>query len=195
MSVVEVFEMLWQNIVAAVAQPKDVFALIAGAVAAVLHVTSTLVKTIIPLRWLAVGSSIGFVIYGLVQPAWLVLALAAATATGSDVALAQTDLSRLVARDPFSPLRAAPDVAYQIGVLPSDRPAVVERPTVRLLGTILRAGGRSFAMCQLANQPVRMVYAGERIGTLTLETVSQGGAVFIDDSGARVTLRVARTGE
>lgn len=75
MSVVEVFELLWQNVVAAVAQPKDVFALIAGAVAAVLHVTSNLVKTIIPLRWLAVGSSIGFVIYGLVQPAWLVLAL------------------------------------------------------------------------------------------------------------------------
>lgn len=75
MSIAEIADMLWQNVVAAVAQPKDVFALMAGVVAAVLIVVSAFVKTIIPLRWLAVGSNIGFVIYGVVQPAWLVLAL------------------------------------------------------------------------------------------------------------------------
>lgn len=75
MSAVEVFEMLWQNIVAAVAQPKDIFALVAGGVATVLIIAGTFVKTIIPLRWLAVGSNVGFVIYGVVQPAWLLLAL------------------------------------------------------------------------------------------------------------------------
>lgn len=119
---------------------------------------------------------------------------AAANAARASV-VPRIDLARLVARDPFSPFRAAPDVAYQIGVSPDAWPAAVERQSIRLLGTIVRADGRSFAMCQLASQPVRMIYAGERIGTLTLETVSQGGAVFIDDSGARVTLRVARTGE
>jgi hypothetical protein len=108
---------------------------------------------------------------------------------------ARADLSRLVSRDPFSPFRAAPDVAYQLGTTPADQPVVAQRQIVRLLGTIVRDGGRSFAMCQLAGQPVRMVYTGDRIGTLTLETVSQGGAVFMDDSGERVTLRVARTGE
>ncbi len=50
-------------------------ALLAGALAAVLIVISTFVKTIIPLRWLAVGSNVGFVLYGALQPAWLVLAL------------------------------------------------------------------------------------------------------------------------
>ncbi len=75
MSPPEIIEMLWHNVVAAVAQPKDIFALVAGAVAAVLIVVSAFVKTIIPLRWLAVGSNVGFVVYGLVQPAWLVLAL------------------------------------------------------------------------------------------------------------------------
>jgi CRP/FNR family transcriptional regulator, cyclic AMP receptor protein len=75
LSVGEIAQMLWQNVVAAVAQPKDVFALVAGAIAAVLIVVSAFVKTIIPLRWLAVGSNVGFVIYGIVQPAWLVLAL------------------------------------------------------------------------------------------------------------------------
>ena len=50
-------------------------ALFAGGVAAVLIVVSTFVKTIIPLRWLAVGSNLGFVFYGALQPSWLVLAL------------------------------------------------------------------------------------------------------------------------
>jgi CRP/FNR family transcriptional regulator, cyclic AMP receptor protein len=99
LSVQEVMQMLWQNAVAAVAQPKDIFALVAGVLAAGLHVSSNLAKTIIPLRWLAVGSSVGFVIYGLVQPAWLVLALHA-TLLPVNVwrALEMVRLTRRVAR-------------------------------------------------------------------------------------------------
>jgi CRP-like cAMP-binding protein len=58
--------------------PGQWLALAAGTVAAVLIVVSTLVKTIIPLRWLAVGGNIGFVVYGLAHPAPMVAALHAA---------------------------------------------------------------------------------------------------------------------
>jgi CRP/FNR family cyclic AMP-dependent transcriptional regulator len=58
--------------------PDQWLALAAGAVAALLIVVSTLVKTIIPLRWLAVGGNIGFVVYGLTHPAPMVAVLHAA---------------------------------------------------------------------------------------------------------------------
>ena len=58
--------------------PDQWLALVAGAVAAALIVVSTLVKTIIPLRWLAVGGNIGFVVYGLAHPAPMVAVLHAA---------------------------------------------------------------------------------------------------------------------
>jgi hypothetical protein len=49
---------------AELATPMDVFALSCALAAAALIVVSSFVKTMIPLRWLAVGGSIGFLIYG-----------------------------------------------------------------------------------------------------------------------------------
>lgn len=60
------------------ADPVQWVALIAAALAAALVITSAFVKTIIPLRWLAVTSNIGFIFYGALHPAPLVLALHAA---------------------------------------------------------------------------------------------------------------------
>jgi CRP/FNR family transcriptional regulator, cyclic AMP receptor protein len=60
---------------AMLADPQQWVALIAAAVAAVLVLVSAFTKTIIPLRWLAVGSNVGFVVYGAVHPAPLVLLL------------------------------------------------------------------------------------------------------------------------
>lgn len=60
---------------AQLAEPGQALALVAAALAAVLIVVSTFVKTIIPLRWLAVGSNLGFIVYGVAQPALLILAL------------------------------------------------------------------------------------------------------------------------
>lgn len=56
-------------------QPRMMFALLAAAVAGALIVVSSLVKTIIPLRWLAVGSNLGFIVYGAAQPAPMILLL------------------------------------------------------------------------------------------------------------------------
>ncbi len=57
------------------ADPWQRLALGAAVVAAALIVVSAFVKTIIPLRWLAVASNIGFMIYGAVHPSPLILAL------------------------------------------------------------------------------------------------------------------------
>jgi hypothetical protein len=50
------------------AQPGGVMALASAAVAGVLIVVSCFVRTILPLRVLAVGSNIGFMLYGLLAP-------------------------------------------------------------------------------------------------------------------------------
>ncbi|MCE9659381.1 MAG: cyclic nucleotide-binding domain-containing protein [Burkholderiales bacterium] len=51
-------------VVAALSSPIEIAALIAVALAAGLTVTSSFVKTMVPLRWLAVGSNCGFFAYG-----------------------------------------------------------------------------------------------------------------------------------
>jgi hypothetical protein len=60
------------------AEPAQRVALAAGALAGLLILVSAFVKTIIPLRWLAVGSNLGFIVFGWVHPSPLVLALHAA---------------------------------------------------------------------------------------------------------------------
>lgn len=57
------------------ADPWQRLALGAAVVAAALIVVSAFVKTIIPLRWLAVASNLGFMVYGAVHPSPLILAL------------------------------------------------------------------------------------------------------------------------
>ncbi len=57
------------------ADPWQRLALGAAVLAAALIVVSSFVKTIIPLRWLAVASNIGFIVYGYIHPSPLILAL------------------------------------------------------------------------------------------------------------------------
>lgn len=63
------------ELAAFLADPWQWLALGSAALAAVLIVVSAFVKTIIPLRWLAVASNAGFIVYGLMHPALLILAL------------------------------------------------------------------------------------------------------------------------
>ncbi|MGZ5158513.1 MAG: Crp/Fnr family transcriptional regulator [Caldimonas sp.] len=58
--------------------PTQIVALCAAAAAAALTITSAFVKTMVPLRWLAVCSNCGFLVYGLLHPS-LVNALLYAT--------------------------------------------------------------------------------------------------------------------
>ena len=50
------------------ASPVQIFAILAVLVATALMVVSSFVKTMIPLRWLAVGGNFGFLIYGALHP-------------------------------------------------------------------------------------------------------------------------------
>jgi CRP/FNR family cyclic AMP-dependent transcriptional regulator len=61
--------------IASLAQPSSLLAVGSAAVAGLLVIISAFVKTMIPLRWLAVASNVGFMIYGLAQPAPLMVAL------------------------------------------------------------------------------------------------------------------------
>ena len=56
-------------------EPAQVLALASAAVAALLVIVSAFVRTMIPLRWLAVASNVGFIVYGLTHPAPLMVVL------------------------------------------------------------------------------------------------------------------------
>lgn len=63
---------------AALASPGEMMALLSVVVAGGFVLVSSFVKTMIPLRWLAIGSNIGFVAYGAVHPSYPMLLLHAA---------------------------------------------------------------------------------------------------------------------
>jgi hypothetical protein len=102
-------------------------------------------------------------------------------------------LDALLGRDPFDPSRVAANRPYRIGVTSESVVRPVAAQPVRLLGTVVLAEGRSFALCQLGSAAARVVYPGDTIGALRLVRVDQGSAVFIDAAGARIELLVPRS--
>lgn len=124
---------------------------------------------------------------------------AAAVARNSAVTgISDADFAHAVATDLFADDRAAPAVRYRIGATEVKAAAFVAptvvAPQLQLSGTVVTADGRSFAMCRLGAEPAKIVYVGQRIGTFTLRGVTQGSAVFTDESGKRVVLRVPNGG-
>jgi CRP-like cAMP-binding protein len=63
------------QLLASLADPMQLLALASAAVAGALVIAGAFVKTMIPLRWLAVASNLGFIVYGLVHPAPLMVVL------------------------------------------------------------------------------------------------------------------------
>lgn len=63
---------------AALESPSEMLAVLSVIVAGAFVLVSTFVKTMIPLRWLAIGSNIGFVAYGAIHPSYPMLLLHAA---------------------------------------------------------------------------------------------------------------------
>lgn len=62
---------------AILASPTEIVALLAAGIAAALVVISAFVRTMIPLRWLAVGSNAGFIVYGALHGSLVTLVLMA----------------------------------------------------------------------------------------------------------------------
>ena len=114
----------------------------------------------------------------------------------NDASLPDADLARTIALAPFSPARMPPEEPYRIerATPPPVTAAAPVRQVVALLGTVVSASGPSFAMCQIAGSPPRLVYPGQRIGAMTLDSVFQGRASFTDQDGVRVVLRVPTAG-
>ena len=75
MSASELLAFLSAKLAFMLSQPEGVVAAVSGLLAGVLILASALVKTIIPLRWLAVGSNLAFMVYGALTPAYMVLVL------------------------------------------------------------------------------------------------------------------------
>jgi len=75
LSVQELFAYAAAGISAGLATPLGIFALCSAAVAAVLVIVSSFVKTMIPLRCLAVGGNLGFLIYGALHPSVVMMLL------------------------------------------------------------------------------------------------------------------------
>lgn len=68
----------WGQVQHLLASPEGAVALVSVAIAGALVIASGFVKTMIPLRWLAVGSNVGFIVYGLLAASLPMLALHAA---------------------------------------------------------------------------------------------------------------------
>ncbi|MBL8306974.1 MAG: Crp/Fnr family transcriptional regulator [Rubrivivax sp.] len=64
-----------ERFIASLSQPAELAAVISAAVAGLLVIVSTVVRTMIPLRWLAVGSNVGFIVYGLLHPSVMMVVL------------------------------------------------------------------------------------------------------------------------
>lgn len=68
MSLNEVIAYAQASLAETLASPLQIFAIVAVLIATALMVVSSFVKTMIPLRWLAVGGNFGFLIYGALHP-------------------------------------------------------------------------------------------------------------------------------
>ena len=120
------------------------------------------------------------------------LSVAASGAGG--VATSDGDIAATISADLFAPDRTAPTIPYRIArVTAAVAPPVFVQPVV-VIGTVINANGRSFAMCQVGAEAPRVVYVGQRIGTLTLVSVGQGSAVFTNETGARVVINALKAG-
>jgi CRP/FNR family cyclic AMP-dependent transcriptional regulator len=60
---------------AALSSPTEIVAIVSAFTAGALIVVSSFLRTMIPLRWLAVASNLGFVVYGALHPSLLMLLL------------------------------------------------------------------------------------------------------------------------
>ena len=77
MSIVELLTQAQQHALEVLSSPKDVVAYLAGGLAASFVIGAAFVRTMIPLRWLAVAGNLGFVVFGALRPQYLTLFVSA----------------------------------------------------------------------------------------------------------------------
>lgn len=77
MSTVELLALLQGRIQEVLGSPRELVAYAAGGLAACFVIGAAFVRTMIPLRWLAVAGNVGFVVFGLLHPQVLTLLVSA----------------------------------------------------------------------------------------------------------------------
>lgn len=77
MSIAELLALVQAKTAAILASPRDVVAYAAFVLGGAFVVAGALTKTMIPLRWLAVGGNVGFVVYGALHPQFTTLVVSA----------------------------------------------------------------------------------------------------------------------
>ncbi|HEV8356840.1 MAG TPA: hypothetical protein VGQ17_08770 [Gemmatimonadales bacterium] len=118
------------------------------------------------------------------------MAVTAATAAPSEAGAA-------ISADPFRPDRRPAPVAFRMPgepAGPGDSERASQPPPITLIGTAVQPDGGGFAMCQLGNDPPRLVRLGERLAGYTLRAVGQGRATFRSETGQALEVRVPKTG-
>ena len=78
MSAAELASRAASGVMTALSTTPGIIAVLSALVAAALTVIASFVQTMIPLRWLAVGGNLGFVVYGALYPSFVVFGLHAA---------------------------------------------------------------------------------------------------------------------
>ena len=71
MAIQELISQAHDYLIGALASPTEIGALLAAACAAGLTISSSFVKTMVPLRWLAVCANVGFLAYGVLHPSYV----------------------------------------------------------------------------------------------------------------------------
>ena len=77
MSMAELLTLLQAQVQAVLASPRELVAYLAGGLAASFVIGAAFVRTMIPLRWLAVAGNVGFLIFGVLHPQYLTLFVSA----------------------------------------------------------------------------------------------------------------------
>ena len=98
-------------------------------------------------------------------------------------------VNRAVARDPFGTEQRVTLASRGSAPVP-----VVPVAAIRLVGTVVAGASGDFALCQVGNEPPKVVRVGQTIGSYVLRRITQGAASFDSPDGERVELRVSKTG-
>ena len=165
---------------AALASPTEMLAILSVIVAGAFVLVSTTVKTMIPLRWLAIGSNVGFVAYGALHPSYPMLLLHAM--------LLPINLLRL--REMIRLTRRVAAVSAE-----ADRSGVWLRPYMRAAkrrkGSVLfRKGDRGDRLYLLAEGRIELVEIG---ASITPGEIFGELAFFSPDRRRALTARCAES--
>ena len=162
----------------ALESPSEMLAVLSVVVAAAFVLVSSFVKTMIPLRWLAIGSNLGFVAYGAIHPSYPMLLLHAALLPINCYRLVEmVRLTRRVAK-----VQAEAELSG-VWLKPYMRSARLRAGTV-----LFRQGDRGDRLYLLAEGRIELVEIGANIepGQIFGEI-----AFFAPDRSRRLTARCA----